>query len=146
MPEPQLLEGLLRRIKELQTREGFGDYGWRFRLMARVLGYCGAERAAGLGDPRVEHSTARKRWIRPPGGSDIVSSAAPRGVSVIIPAYRAAHTIGRAIDSLLTQTRPPHEILVIDDGSPDDLPAALAPYGERVRLHPPGQRRRGQRP
>ena len=54
-------------------------------------------------------------------------------VSVVIPAYRAARTIGRAIDSLLKQTRPPDEILVIDDGSPDDLAAALAPYGERVR-------------
>ena len=64
-----------------------------------------------------------------------MSSAAHSRVSVIIPAYRAAHTLGRAIDSLLTQTRPPQEILVIDDGSPEDLPAALAAYGERVRLH-----------
>lgn len=54
-------------------------------------------------------------------------------VSVVIPAYRAARTIGRAIDSLLKQTRPPDEILVIDDGSPDDLAAATASYGERVR-------------
>jgi glycosyltransferase involved in cell wall biosynthesis len=54
-------------------------------------------------------------------------------VSVVIPAYRAARTIGRAIDSLLKQTRSPDEVLVIDDGSPDDLAAALAPYGERVR-------------
>ena len=54
-------------------------------------------------------------------------------VSVVIPAYRAAGMIGRAIDSLLKQTRPPDEILVIDDGSPDDLAAALAPYGKRVR-------------
>lgn len=59
-------------------------------------------------------------------------------VSVIMPAYRAARTIGRAIDSLLAQTRRPDEILVIDDGSPDDLSAALAAYGERVRLHRQG--------
>jgi glycosyltransferase involved in cell wall biosynthesis len=56
-------------------------------------------------------------------------------VSVIIPAYRAAHTIGRALDSVLSQTRPPAEILVIDDGSPDDIASALVPYGARVRLH-----------
>ncbi len=55
-------------------------------------------------------------------------------VSVLIPAYKAAHTIRRAVDSVLTQTAPPNEILIIDDGSPDDLAAALAPYGERVRL------------
>jgi glycosyltransferase involved in cell wall biosynthesis len=56
-------------------------------------------------------------------------------VSVIIPAYRAARTLGRAIDSLLAQTRLPDEILVIDDGSPDDLGSTLAAYRERVRLH-----------
>jgi glycosyltransferase involved in cell wall biosynthesis len=55
-------------------------------------------------------------------------------VSVIIPAYRAAGVIGRALDSVFTQTRPPHEVLVVDDGSPDDVAAALAPYGQRVRL------------
>ncbi len=55
-------------------------------------------------------------------------------VSVIIPAYRAAHTISRPVDSLLAQTRLADEILVIDDGSPDDLEAALIRYGDRVRL------------
>jgi glycosyltransferase involved in cell wall biosynthesis len=39
-----LLDGLLRRILELQKRVGFGQYGWRFRLMARVFGYSRAER------------------------------------------------------------------------------------------------------
>ncbi|QEH37839.1 UDP-Glc:alpha-D-GlcNAc-diphosphoundecaprenol beta-1,3-glucosyltransferase WfgD [Aquisphaera giovannonii] len=49
-------------------------------------------------------------------------------VTVIIPAYRAARTIHRPIKSLLAQTRPPDEILVIDDGSPDDLNAALSTF------------------
>jgi glycosyltransferase involved in cell wall biosynthesis len=55
-------------------------------------------------------------------------------VSVIIPAWRAAHTIRRAVDSLLTQTRPPDEILIIDDGSPDDIAVSLNPYEDRVTL------------
>ena len=55
-------------------------------------------------------------------------------VSVIIPAYRAAHTIDRALNSALGQTCPPAQILVIDDGSPDDLAAAVRPYGDRVEL------------
>jgi glycosyltransferase involved in cell wall biosynthesis len=55
-------------------------------------------------------------------------------VTTIIPAYRAAHTIARALDSALAQTCPPAEILVIDDGSPDDLAGAVRPYGSRVTL------------
>ena len=57
-------------------------------------------------------------------------------VSVIIPAFKAARTINRAVDSVLGQTSRPAEVLVIDDGSPDgaDLVAALARYGDRVAL------------
>lgn len=53
-------------------------------------------------------------------------------VSVIIPAYRAASTISRAVESVLVQTRAATEIIVVDDGSPEDLEAALAPYHGRV--------------
>lgn len=41
-------------------------------------------------------------------------------VSVIIPAYRAEKTIGRALTSIAAQTVPPVEVIVIDDGSGDD--------------------------
>jgi glycosyltransferase involved in cell wall biosynthesis len=55
-------------------------------------------------------------------------------VSTVIPAYRAARFIGRALDSVFAQTCPPDEVLVVDDGSPDDLAGAVRPYGERVTL------------
>ncbi len=66
-------------------------------------------------------------------GVEVRDVSAPT-VSVVIPAYRAAATIGRAVDSVLAQTRPINNLLIIDDGSPDDTAAALAPYGDRVRL------------
>jgi len=55
-------------------------------------------------------------------------------VSVIIPAYRAERTIRRAVDSVLAQTVPANEIIVVDDGSPDDQAAVVAEYGDRVVL------------
>ncbi len=45
-------------------------------------------------------------------------------VSVIIPAYRAAGTITRALQSVARQTRPPAEVIVVDDGSDDGTRAA----------------------
>ncbi len=41
-------------------------------------------------------------------------------ISVIIPSYNRVAWIGRALDSVLDQTLPPREILVVDDGSTDD--------------------------
>jgi glycosyltransferase involved in cell wall biosynthesis len=59
-------------------------------------------------------------------------STTPR-VSVIIPAFNAARYIARTLDSLLAQTYPDIEIIVIDDGSTDDTAACVAEYGPRVR-------------
>ena len=56
---------------------------------------------------------------------------APR-VGVIVPAYGVAHLLGEALESLLAQTMPDWECVVIDDGAPDDVAGAVAPY-----LHDP---------
>jgi glycosyltransferase involved in cell wall biosynthesis len=60
--------------------------------------------------------------------------ASSPSVSVIVPAYNAVRTIGRTVDSVLKQTYPAAEIIVIDDGSPDDIGSVLAPYGAAVNL------------
>ncbi len=58
---------------------------------------------------------------------------APR-VSVVIPTYNRAHLVGHTIDSVLAQSFPGIEIIVIDDGSRDETPAVLAAYGDRIRV------------
>jgi glycosyltransferase involved in cell wall biosynthesis len=55
-------------------------------------------------------------------------------VSAIIPAYNAARTVGRAIESCLSQTCPPIEVLVVDDGSTDGTAKVVADFGAAVRL------------
>lgn len=51
-------------------------------------------------------------------------------VSIIIPAFNAAATVVRAIDSVLVQHAPASEIIIIDDGSADDTVAVV-----RGRVH-----------
>lgn len=53
-------------------------------------------------------------------------------VSVVIPIYNAASTVARAIDSVLRQTLQDFEIIVVDDGSTDDVQQVLERYGDRV--------------
>jgi glycosyltransferase involved in cell wall biosynthesis len=59
-------------------------------------------------------------------------------VSVNIPTYNRAHLIRHALESVLRQTYPNLEIVVIDDGSSDGTRAVVAEYGDRVRyFHQP---------
>ncbi len=54
--------------------------------------------------------------------------------SVIIPAFNAAATLARAIESVRAQSWPAHEIIVVDDGSSDATAQVAAGFGDAVRL------------
>lgn len=58
-----------------------------------------------------------------------LSTSSPEGnaprVSVVIPTYNSRAFLGEAVASALAQTLPPHEVIVIDDGSTDGSDALL---------------------
>ncbi len=54
-------------------------------------------------------------------------------VSVIIPVYNAAHFVDAAVRSILAQDWPV-EVIVLNDGSTDDLHAALRPYKGKIEV------------
>ncbi len=68
---------------------------------------------------------------RPPESSDAGPSAT---FSVIVAVYNVADLVGEALASAFAQTVPAHEVIVVDDGSTDDVDAALEPFLERIRL------------
>jgi hypothetical protein len=58
----------------------------------------------------------------------------PPRVGVIMPTFKQARFLRRAVDSLLTQSWTDWELVVVDDGSPDDTQAILAPFLDDPRV------------
>lgn len=53
-------------------------------------------------------------------------------ISVVVPVYNGAKTIGAAIEHLLNQSLPPQEIIVVDDGSTDETAEILRSFGNLI--------------
>jgi len=56
-------------------------------------------------------------------------------ISVVVPAHNAASTVGATLSSILWQTYPRIEVVIVDDGSTDDTARIVEAYRDpRVRL------------
>src|SRR5215216_4504313 len=55
-------------------------------------------------------------------------------VTIAVPVYNGARHLRESLDSILGQTYPRTEVIVLDDASTDETPAITASYGARIRL------------
>jgi len=65
-------------------------------------------------------------------------------VSIVIPSYRHRDFVLRTLASVFEQTMTDYEIIVVNDGSPDDTAALLAPLVEAGRIQYFEQSNQGQ--
>ena len=61
-----------------------------------------------------------------------MSARARATVSIILPTFNRARYLPAALDSLLGQSLPAAELIVVNDGSSDETSAVLAPYRNRI--------------
>jgi hypothetical protein len=77
----------------------------------------GKDHATGARGPRLPH---------------VRKGAKPVRVSVVIPCYNAAPFVAETIESVLAQTHPEVEVIVVDDGSTDGSWRVVERYADRI--------------
>lgn len=90
------------------------------------------KRAAEAGSSRRATESAGAHGHADPGGI-------PGLVSVVIPCYAQAHFLAEAIESVRAQDYPSYEIVVVDDGSPDDTSEVAGRFAGVRCLRQPNQ-------
>lgn len=79
-----------------------------------------------------------------PSATAVSPENAAGRVSVVIATYEAGRYLGAAIESVLAQTCPVHEIHVVDDGSTDNTQEVMSQFVGDRRVHFHRQANRGQ--
>jgi glycosyltransferase involved in cell wall biosynthesis len=91
----------------------------------------------------MEQAPTAAKW---PVQKPVADSDPKTLVSVIVPAYNRADTIGSTLDTITSQTGWPFEIIVIDDGSSDETAAIARRHAPQSRVVvQPNQRRSAAR-
>jgi glycosyltransferase involved in cell wall biosynthesis len=117
-------QALARALGEAVSRPDLGEHSRAAANSVRELSWGdAAEKVEGL----LRHGV----------GKVPAAAAKPvRGVTIsaVVGAYNSERWIGETLDAMLGQTRPPHEVIVVDDGSTDGTPAVLDSYGDAIRV------------
>lgn len=84
-------------------------------------------------------TAARFTWERVIGQyaalyRDLAAAPEPTGVAVVITCHNYGRFIGECLESVLGQTYPVDDVIVVDDGSTDDSAEIVRRFGTRVRL------------
>lgn len=53
-------------------------------------------------------------------------------VTVLVPSFNRSRYLPQCLDSLFAQTLPPHQVIVVNDGSTDDTRAVIQSYRDRI--------------
>ena len=80
--------------------------------------------------PPAESQGSRQSLLHEVGKEAVMT------LSVIIPVYGVEHTLNRCVESVVRQTFDDWEIILVDDGSPDDSPRLCDEWAARdSRIH-----------
>jgi len=139
-------EELLRGAASLTTVSQLPHGGQRvYRFVAELLRRVPAATLR-LGHDRAAIPDAIARCLRPPVRNRLESAVAQNEpvalplISVIIPVFNGARFLADAIRSVQAQQYPNLEVIVVDDGSTDDLEAVVRALPLEVRFLRQGKR------
>ena len=115
-----------------RARRRLAQAEWHYRSVRGGLDSAG-EMALGAEVERAEAEIRRLTGEEEEGTSLL---GEPPRVSVLMPTFRQAEFVQRALESLLAQELTEWELIIVDDGSTDDTVAVITPYlaDERIRL------------
>ena len=102
------------------------DVRKRFSLDAQLRSYDRLYREIAGGTSRAAAAETRSTTIE-----DLTPTQAR--ISVVIPAYNRADFIKATVETVLAQSLPPLEVIIVDDGSTDHTPDVCAQFGPPVR-------------
>lgn len=68
------------------------------------------------------------------GGAAALWETRSPTITAVVAAYNAEAWIGEALEAILAQTRPPDEVVVVDDGSTDGTPQELERFAGLIRV------------